>query len=100
MKSWEPHFEQNNFSRFADDLYDERLSAPTMDKAAVGTKAFVEKAAPWALRHIEQWQFSAWVISVEIEYLTEPQRQLPVSMRRCVLCGLTFELSRERRQAA
>ena len=62
--SWEPHFEQNIFSRFGDERYEVRCWEPSIFSALVGTSALVEKAAPWAFLHMEQWQFSAWLISV------------------------------------
>jgi hypothetical protein len=46
MKSCEPQREQKSFSRFGDDWYRDKHSPPSTDSAAVGTSAFVEKAAP------------------------------------------------------
>jgi hypothetical protein len=63
MNSCEPHFEQNIFSRFGDERYEVRCSEPSILSALVGTSALVEKAAPWAFLHMEQWQFSALLMS-------------------------------------
>ena len=65
MKSCEPHFEQNLLSRFVDEANSVRNSSPVILTDAVGTTVFVEKAAPCALRHIEQWQFSVNVTGAE-----------------------------------
>ena len=54
MNSCDPHFEQNSFLRFLDEANSERNSLPEILTEFVGTAAFVEKAAPCALRHIEQ----------------------------------------------
>ena len=55
MNNFDPHFEQKHLRRFADDSYSEMKAAPAVTvRAAVGTTEFVEKAAPCALRHMEQ----------------------------------------------
>lgn len=55
MNNCDPHFEQKHLRRFADDSYSEMKAAPAVTvRAAVGTTEFVEKAAPCALRHMEQ----------------------------------------------
>lgn len=63
MNSCDPHWEQNNLSRFGEDRYELRCSDPRTCRVSVATTALVENAAPCALRHMVQWQFSAWVIS-------------------------------------
>ena len=65
MNSCEPHLEQNCFRRFLDEANSERSFSPEISSDAAGTAAFVEKAAPCALRHIEQWQFSVNAIGAE-----------------------------------
>src|SRR5207253_2305255 len=76
MNSCEPQREQKHLRRFGDDSYSDSMSAPdVMRRASVATTVLVEKAAPWALRHIEQWQCSANANGAAIWNRIDPQRQ-------------------------
>jgi hypothetical protein len=55
MKSWDPHLAQKHLRRLGDDSYSEITAAPDVTvSASLGTNAFVENAAPCALRHMVQ----------------------------------------------
>jgi hypothetical protein len=93
QNSCDPHWLQKERVIVGEEAYSRSRSAPVSSRKSVfETPPCVAKAAPCALRHIEQWQCVVPRSSELSSYCMPPQRQLP-RCRGSVICSRPHQLS-------